>query len=412
MTWQDELQNLDAELAAGRISAEEYRQRRDAVLGRAQGGQNGPASGGFPQQQPGTPSGGLPQQPGTPAGGTPQQQGSPFPPAFSWGDAAAQGAQQQAQPQQQVSGDATQVVPNPVAPQPPQNDSESTQVVNLNQQQQQWPAQQPPPQQPQWGPQQGWGPVESTGTPWGDDLPGGQPEHGDAAWMRQGPEVFDSAGKSGKGKLIAGLSIGGVLVVGLIVALIFFFTSGNDSPGEVIEAEPTVQTPPPPTTKELPEPPAANPNPPANPQDVLVGVEGPAHPWNGPLDLPALQGHKAGVLQPQAVLDTAIQNGLTDGWFTKTDGPPQVTLLALRMPSPDAASTVVQKYLDAQQGLAVEEDLSYKGVEVVSTGSTFRTAYVSHGWVVIIDSSGEQAEQKFKDVLSQQLAKTPPTVRD
>ncbi|MER7010531.1 hypothetical protein ABT324_03760 [Saccharopolyspora sp. NPDC000359] len=413
MTWQDELQNLDAELAAGRISAEEYRQRRDAVLGRAQGGQAGPPSGGFPQQQPGTPSGGFPQQqPGTPAGGTPQQQPNPFPPAFSWGDAAAQGAQQ-AQQQQQPStgGEATQVVPNPVAgaPQPP-SDSESTQVVNLNQAQQQWPAPQPP-QQPQWGPQQGWGAVESTGTPWGDDLPGGQPEHGDAAWMRQGPEVFDSAGKSGKGKLIAGLAIGGVLVVGLVVALIFYFTSGSDTT-TTADPTPTEQAPPTPTTKPLPEPPAANPAPPAAPQDVLVGVDGPPHPWNGPLDLPALQGHKAGVLQPQAVLDTAVQNGLTDGWFTKTDGPPQVTLLALRMPSDDAARTVVEKYLDAQQGLSVNKDLSYKGVEVVSTGSTFRTAYVSHGWVVIIDSSGDQAEQKFKTVLDQQLAQTPPTVRD
>ncbi|MFB9568528.1 hypothetical protein [Saccharopolyspora hordei] len=415
MTWQDELQNLDAELAAGRISAEEYRQRRDAVLGRAQGGQDGSAgaqqqpgtpAGGTPQQQPGTPSGGLPQQqPGTPAGGTPQQS-NPFPPAFSWGDAAAQGAQQQQQ-QPAPSGEATQVVPNPIA-QPPQQgatpgDSESTQVVNFAQQP--WPA---PPQQPQWGPQQGWGAVESTGTPWGDDLPGGQ-DHGEAAWMRQGPEVFETAGKGGKGKLIAGLSIGGVLVVGLVVALVFYFTSG-DSPAPAPEPEPTAQGQP--TTKQLPEPPAAKPAPPANPQDVLVNVPGPQHPWNGPLDLPSLQGHKAGVLQPKSVLDTALQNGLTDGWFTKTDGPPQVTLLALHMPSDDAAKTVVDEYLDAQQGLAVDEDLSYKGVEVVSTGSTFRTAYAAHGWVVIVDSSGDQAEQTFTSVLEQQLAQTPPTVRD
>ncbi|MGW1680444.1 hypothetical protein [Saccharopolyspora sp. NPDC002376] len=431
VTWQDELQNLDAELAAGRISAEEYRQRRDAVLGRAQGGQNGPASGGFPQQQPnppsgelpqqqpGTPSGGVPQQqPGTPSGGLPQQpqqQANPFPPAFSWGDAAAQGAQQQAQPQpnqQQpaASSEATQVVPNPFAnasQTPSTSDSESTQVVNLNQQQQ-WPA----PQQPQWGPQQGWGAVENTGTPWGDDLPGGPPGHGDASWMRQGPEVFDNAGKSGKGKLIAGLSIGGVLVVALVVALIFYFTSGGDSSNNIAEQETSEQAPPPPPTKELPEPPAANPNPPANPQDVLIGLEGAPHPWNGALDVPALEGHKAGLLQPKPVLDTALQNGLAGGWFNGTDGPPKVTLLALQMPSPDAAKTVSEKYIDSQQGLAVSEDLSYKGVQVVSTGSTFRTAYVAHGWVVILDVAGDNAEQTFKSVLEQQLAHTPPTVRN
>src|SRR5690606_20482717 len=81
VTWQDELQHLDAELAAGRISAEEYRQRRDALLSQG-GGPNGPNSGGF--AQPNTPSGGF-AQPGTPSGGFAQQQ-DPFPPAFSWGE--------------------------------------------------------------------------------------------------------------------------------------------------------------------------------------------------------------------------------------------------------------------------------------------------------------------------------------
>jgi hypothetical protein len=304
VTWQDELQNLDAELAAGRISAEEYRQRRDAVLGRAQSGQTGPSSGGFPQQS-GTPSGGLPQQqPGTPSGGFPQQpqqaqqQSSPFPPAFSWGDVAQGTSQQQQQAQQQQPGqqqaqpvqqgaapEATQVVPNPLAgaaPQQPQQqpvqppksfDSESTQVVNLNAQPPQWGAPQP---QPQWGQQQGWGAAESTGTPWGDDLPG-TPEHGEASWMRQGPEVFETAGKSGKGKLIAGVSIGAVLLVGVIVAGIFYFSSGGGS----TPTETTVAQPPPVQTKELPAPPPANPNPPASSQEVLVPVPGPAR-WTCP----------------------------------------------------------------------------------------------------------------------------------
>ncbi|MCI2418608.1 hypothetical protein MOQ72_14300 [Saccharopolyspora sp. K220] len=424
MTWQDELQNLDAELAAGRISAEEYRQRRDAVLGRAQSGQTGPSSGEFPQQQPGTPSGGLPQQqpgtpsggfpqqqPGTPAGGVPQQP-NPFPPAFSWGDAAQSAAQQPPQPQQGgAPEEATQVVPNPFvggAPQPPQpSDSERTQVVNVGQQPQ-WGG------PPQWGPQQGWGAAESTGTPWGDDLPG-TPEHGDASWMRQGPEVFETAGKSGKGKLIAGLSIGGVLLVGVIVAGLFYFTSGDTgTPSDSTASAPPSAAP----TQQLPAPPPANPTPPDSSKDALVLVPGPAHPWTGVLDVPSLQGSKGGLLQPKDVLDTAIQGGLIDGWFNGTDGvTPKSTLLALRMPDQNAAKSVVDAYLDAQQGLSTMDDLSYQGVRVVNTGGTFRTAYVTHNWAVIIDVSGtsdqkQAAQQAFKTLLDQQINHAPPTVRD
>ncbi|GAA0508500.1 hypothetical protein GCM10011581_19500 [Saccharopolyspora subtropica] len=398
MTWQDELQNLDAELAAGRISAEEYRQRRDAVLGRAQAGQNGPSSGGFPQQQPGTPSGGAPQQP------------NPFPPAFSWGDAAAQGAQQQgARPEE-----TTQIVPNPLAgsaPQPPQGGSETTQVVNFVPQQQppQWPT-----PQPQWGPQQGWGAADSVGTPWGDDLPGSTPEHGDASWMRQGPEVFETAGKGGRGKLIAGVSIGAVLLVGVIVAVIFYFTSS----GGTDPVPPTAAPPPPVKTKELPAPPAPRANPPASSQEVLVPVAGPAHPWTGALDVPSLQGAKGGLLRPQSVLDTAIQGGLVDGWFNGTEGTtPKTTLLALQMPDSNAAKSVVDAYLEAQEGLSAVDSLSYQGVKVVATGGTFRTAYVAHNWVVIIDVSGSSAEKSvaqemFRSILDQQINHLPPTVRD
>ncbi|RRO13801.1 hypothetical protein EIL87_22760 [Saccharopolyspora rhizosphaerae] len=410
MTWQDELQNLDAELAAGRISAEEYRQRRDAVLGRAQGGHAGQTPSnpdGFPAQDPTPPadpsSGGFPQQ-------QPAQQQNPFPPAFSWGDVAKQ------QPQQGTGEETTQVVPNPYAQQQqPPADSGSTQVVNV-------PQTPPPPQwgqsQPPWAGQQqgpqGWGPVETTGTPWGDDLPGSS-DSGEASWMRQGPEVFESAGKPGKGKLIAGLSIGAVLLVVVIVAVVFYFAGGATEPRGGTAAPPP--PPPAPTTTPLPEPPAAK-APPATTQEVLVAANGPAHPWTGLLDVPNLQGAKGGLLQPKTVLDTAFQNGLVEGWFNGTDAvQPKTTLLALKLPDTNAAQTVVEKYLAAQQGLSEVEDLSYQGVSVVSTGATFRTAYVAHHYAVIIDVSGpaeqrDAAQQTFAGTLDQQLAHTPPTVRD
>lgn len=418
MTWQDELQHLDAELAAGRISAEEYRQRRDAVLGRSQNGpssggfpQQGPSSGGFPQQGPssggfpqqGPSSGGFPQQ-SAPEAAQPQQQPNPFPPAFSWGDAAQAGQQQGG------SEDATQVVPKPVQQ---GGDSESTQVVNVPPPPPAW----GPPPQP-WGPQQGWNVAGNVGTPWGDaELPH-TTDPGGPDWMRQGPEVFEAAGKPGKGKLIAGLSIGAVLVVVLAVAVVFYVTSSGDSTSS--QAQPSTGQRPSatqPPTRTLPTPPPANPQPPANSQEVLVPVAGPPHPWNGALDVPGLQGAKAGLLQPRPVLDFALQNGLVDGWFTGTDGAtPRVTMLALHMPDGNGAYNLAQEYLKAQQGLSDEDALSYQGVKVVSAGGTFRTAYVVHSWAVIIDVSGpgeqkQVARDAFKSLLDQQLAHMPPTVR-
>jgi hypothetical protein len=118
------------------------------------------------------------------------------------------------------------------------------------------------------------------------------------------------------------------------------------------------------------------------------------------------------------VLDSAIQGGLIDGWFNGTEGTtPKTTLLALRLPDSNAAKRVADQYLDAQQGLSNVDSLSYQGVRVVNTGGTFRTAYVAHNWVVILDVSGTSdqksaAQEAFKTVLDQQINRTPPTVRD
>ncbi|KJK47630.1 hypothetical protein UK23_19860 [Lentzea aerocolonigenes] len=181
MTWQDELQKLDNELASGRISADDYRRRRDEVL-------SGSAGSG-------------------PAAGPPQQQGAPFAPPFKWQ------AQQPATP----TSDATQVVN--VQNQAPSN-PDATQVVTPNQQQQhraqdaertQFVAPIAPP-----AGQGGWGPPQQqqqvAPPPWvGGDFdqinqPGG--------WSH-GPEVFDESG-GGKGKII-----GIVLVVLVVLGLGF-----------------------------------------------------------------------------------------------------------------------------------------------------------------------------------------------
>lgn len=205
MTWQDELQKLDAELASGRISADDYRRRRDEVLA-------GSAS--------------APQQP------QPQQQG-PFAPPFRWDSAPPQ--------QGAPNPDATQVVtPQQQAPQPPSNpdatqvvtggargDADRTQFVRPVQQPQQqggWQSQ-PPIGAPPWGQDGGFGPVS-------DPTPG---------WIAQGPEVFDESKSGGKGKIFA--IIGVVLVIALIGGGVWWFMSGEKKDPNPPTAGSTTQTP-------------------------------------------------------------------------------------------------------------------------------------------------------------------------
>lgn len=204
MTWQEELQKLDLELASGRISADDYRRRRDEVL-------SGSASAPAPQQQ---------------------QQG-PFAQPFRW---------QATPPQQQAPNpDATQVVtpgtqaPNPDATQVVStqqgSDGERTQFVR--------PVTGPNPQQGGWQSNQ---PV-SAPPPWttgdGGFGPAGDPTPG---WIAQGPETFDDAReRGGKGRVFA--IIGVILVLALIGGGVWWFVgrSGSGGGGET-GAETTQQT--------------------------------------------------------------------------------------------------------------------------------------------------------------------------
>lgn len=206
MTWQEELQRLDLELASGRISADDYRRRRDEVL-------SGSASAPAPQQQQG-----------------------PFAQPFRW---------QATPPQQQAPNpDATQVVGTGAQAQGPAPSPDKTQVVNTqqssdgertqfvrpvtgpNQQQGGWQSG-PPSAPPPWiSGEGGFGPV-------GDQSPG---------WVAQGPEAFDDAGsRSGKGRVFA--IIGVILVLALIGGGVWWFASrsGGGGGGETV-AETTTQT--------------------------------------------------------------------------------------------------------------------------------------------------------------------------
>lgn len=248
MSWQEELRNLDEELASGRLSADDYRIRRDQVLSSA------------------VAYGDAPQQPG-------QQPGTPQPPAGPQG----QPQQQPGQP----SADSTQIIA-PVN-QPPGDGAERTQVVPAWQQQQaQQPADpnrtqvvppvaSPPGGFPQQGqpspaggfpqqhgyqqqPQQGWNaPEADAAPPWGgSDFPPISPV-GSTEWVKQGPELFDDKPR-GKGGKIAVIAIVAVLVLGgLGVGGYFLFSGGGDPQATDPNTPPQSQSqaPPPSSTKVL-----------------------------------------------------------------------------------------------------------------------------------------------------------------
>jgi hypothetical protein len=207
LTWQDELRQLDEELAAGRISADDYRVRRDHVLAAA-------ASPMPVQKEP---------EAKQPESGENPTVTPPVPPV-------------QANPQHPLEGDRTQQVTPGWTVGPKDNDVDRTQVVpgaagygSMNP---------PPPGYPQHGPN----PMVSRPVPpwdddrlppqWsGQDLPpswgGGEFGHGGEAWLKQGPEVFEG-GRSNTGKIVA---IVAAVVVLIGVAIGAYFIWGRDSGG-------------------------------------------------------------------------------------------------------------------------------------------------------------------------------------
>ncbi|WP_090060547.1 hypothetical protein [Lentzea fradiae] len=275
MTWQDELQKLDNELASGRISADDYRRRRDEVL-------SGSAGGG-PAQNP---------------------QSGPFAPPFKWeaqppatsdrtqvvNVQGQQPPQQQVPPQQNPSADATQVVPGG---QRGGADAERTQFVTPV-----------PPQQGGWGPP----PQQAAPPPWlgGDFDQINQPP----SWSH-GPEVFDESGGGGKGKIFA--IIGVVLVLALVGGGVWWFTSGSKAGGDnnATSAPPTT---PPPTTSTS-----------AGPKLPLAGLPGKVDPANtGPLSVERAAKEKTQFSPDEGALLTACgaEDGVSqvlfaDDWFTQ-----------------------------------------------------------------------------------------------
>lgn len=242
VSWQEELRKLDEELAAGRISADEYRVRRDKVLASAvtsgaEAGTPRPPAGESTQIMPGAQAP-APGQP--PPGGQDQPdnvektQIVPGATGESAEQTQAVGGWQTARPQGNDS-DRTQVVPG-IPPQsvaggqPPRPAPGHYQPTHYG--------------QPEW--QQS---PEEYGSPWaGQDFPPLAPT-GSPDWIRQGPEVFEAEGKSKTGKVLL-IVLAVVLVAGLGVGAYFLF-AGNKKNEPI--AQTTTNQPPPPTTSAQPK---------------------------------------------------------------------------------------------------------------------------------------------------------------
>jgi hypothetical protein len=250
LSWQEQLRQLDEELAAGQISADDYRLRRDSVLSAAvnadpQAGQTGSSEAesthiiapvtpppGQPQQSPATPSGDQTQIVNTSFGDAERTQAvSQGPAPQGWAPAG--------------DADRTQVVPGV----PPQATAggfhQGGQGSGGFPAQQPTPQYAPPPHMSGPNQQMPWAaPAQNTSTPWGgSDFPA------DTSWVGQGPEPsFEASPSKGSGKKIIAIVLAVVVLAGLGVGGYFLFSGGGSDDKNPPVAQSST-APPPPTQK-------------------------------------------------------------------------------------------------------------------------------------------------------------------
>ncbi|MFD0200107.1 MULTISPECIES: SHOCT domain-containing protein [Saccharothrix] len=384
MTWQEQLRQLDEALAAGKISAEDYRRQRDELLSTAQSGgaqapQTGPNSGPFPE--PFRWSAQAPSAPQQPTSESTQFLRPATPPG--------EADRTQVVPNAGPPADRTQVVPNAGPP------ADRTQVVGP-QQGQPWP---PGPQQGQ--PQGGWnqGP-DSYSPPWGGDADFGANQWS-GGFSAQGPEVFDESGKSGKGKIIAVVA---AVVVLLAAAGVYFFVIKPGSGGDPVAtdtstAAPTTTT----TTKKKPDPfgslivpEGRTSGPKTYDADQLATTK--------PLPTPDLLVLKqAGTTEARSVV--VVENEVTTSMWAFKSADPAALLTALETD---------QKRFGFAEDPAIESSVPvYKSTQTsgAKTITVFRSHYATDTEVIRVEvfaANEADAKARFEAVLTEQLDHQAP----
>jgi hypothetical protein len=373
VSWQDELRQLDEELAAGRISAEQYRARRDQVITAAA-----------------NPTG--PQAP------SPAEATTTLPPVSG----------------PQPSAEATQVVPNLQQGQPadrtqavspnwqsgPRPDAERTQIVpNVPGMGGGYP---PGPQSPAQGfPQQpvqpGWGDQADSAPPWaGQDFP--PLAANNEAWVKQGPEVFRD-GKSHTGRIIA-IVIAVVVLAGLGIGAVLLFGKGSGHGSQQAGGPTASTTTAPPTTTTPPSPVRIGSIPGTDTGKKIAGVSDLAQlNYLNPAELQAYQTATNGT-------------GLADVAVHQLDDSDMVVVLTVQAQSGSAANTAMNQLTQIQLGnKANQAESPAPGVqmtELTANGTTtIRAHYVHNNVIVRVEVSGPNpttALQDFTTVLNAQLA--------
>jgi hypothetical protein len=384
MAWQDELRRLDEELASGRISADDYRSRRDQIMASAVSPTNQAPAPAVSESTTVMPPVQPPNRPG-------QQPGGPD-----------DGDRTQIVSGQQMDSDRTQAVGWRATP---PDDPNRTQVVPGV-----------PPQayaggrgpRPAPGPQ-GPGGYHTTPPPWENEEPMAAPWVGQEFppmgantpdWTLQGPEVFESDKKSGKGKVIGIVAIV-VVLLGLAAGAYFIFKpkdnqqADNGGGGDKSTSQPTTTT----TTK--PKGPIAD-----LPGDV--SDMGDVDTFEKVVALNYLTKDEIGVYQSGTPGKATIS--------LAKDGDIQIVVLVTEQADEQAAGNVAQQLDGIQQQFNhMAQRPAPAGVycsanEQASRGPIVRAHYASGKNTVRVQVQGpdlQQVNDAFEQILSDQLERLP-----
>ncbi|MGQ0718672.1 MAG: hypothetical protein ACT4NP_15455 [Pseudonocardiales bacterium] len=385
MTRPNELQQLDEDLAAGRLSPEDHRRRRDELVRGAAGG---------------------PQEASAP------QEASPFPPAFRWETSPPEATTQvmQAVPANPANP------PNPSYQASPSYQQNPGQVRGLFQ-----PIDSQPVDNPPIGKPPADNSADNSAPPWANsDLPPIADQQN--AWMRQGPEVFETSALQNRSKQIIGIAVLAVLVVGLVGASVAYVLSAGPQQDQASSAQPAASQPAPsePTTavRQLPAPPAPKAEPVDAPQ-ALIEPPGEARDGGGLLDLPRLESSD---LLPRPILNALRAGAMTDGVLkTTTDDGNTIGMFAFTLADEQAATDVVNTIITVQRdgGLKVDESRAQQGLTVLGSAPgtrsiVYRGVYVLYDRAIFLEVFGSDYDavlSTFDSIVTQQLIYAPPTVR-
>lgn len=398
MTWQDELRQLDEELAAGRLSAEDYRRQRDELL--SQSASTAGPSGSPPPVS--TPAIGQPAQPPQPVQPPQQQQppGGPFPPPFRWDQAPPESTQVMGQIGEDANGgsDTTQVVPG--APRPPGMPPQSgmpPQAAGMPPQT--WGV---PPQAGGMPPVPGW--PQEQAPPWGGmDLPTTDTTPG---WFKQGPEVFEAGGGSRTVRILGVIGVV-ALLIGISVGAYYLFrpdttgAGGGGGGGATAAPTSTQSSAPPTTTSTKPEgPPIAE----------LPGTATDASRVKTFADVEAV-----GYLTNQEIDAYHASNAGMSKMAISNSGDSRIIVLITQQADPAGAAKTRDALNDLQlrfklSTLQAQPGVLSAGLDNADPGPLRRAHYASGRYVVRIQVQGidkAEVDRLYSEVLGTQLDELP-----